>query len=150
MEEATLDEVEKACRDANIDDFIHSLPQEFETVVGERGVKLSGGQRQRMCIARGILKNPKILLLDEATASVDSISENRIQAALDNIMKDRTTIIIAHRLTTIIHVDRIFVFHAGKIMETGNHQTLLKKGGLYSELWINQMKEREQPSARRG
>ena len=145
MEEATIEDVEKACKDANIDDFIHSLPEEFDTVVGERGVKLSGGQRQRMCIARGILKNPKILLLDEATASVDSISENRIQAALDKIMKDRTTIIIAHRLTTIIHVDRIFVFEAGRIVETGNHRRLLAKGGLYSELWENQMKERGHP-----
>lgn len=141
MEDATLEQVEKACRDANIDDFIHSLPQEYNTVVGERGVKLSGGQRQRMCIARGILKNPKILLLDEATASIDSISENRIQAALDTIMKDRTTIIIAHRLTTIIHVDRIFVFDGGRIVETGNHEELLIRDGLYGELWRNQMKE---------
>ncbi len=144
-EDATLDEVEKACEDANIADFIHSLPEGYETVVGERGVKLSGGQRQRMCIARGILKNPRVLLLDEATASVDSISENRIQAALDKIMKDRTTIIIAHRLTTIIHVDRIFVFDAGRIVETGSHRELLGRDGIYTELWANQMKERELP-----
>ena len=147
MEDATLAEVEKACRDANIDDFVHSLPDEYNTVVGERGVKLSGGQRQRMCIARGILKNPKILLLDEATSSIDSISENRIQAALDTIMKDRTTIIIAHRLTTVIHVDRIFVFSEGRIVETGNHTELLERGGLYSELWVNQMKEGDRSHA---
>ena len=146
-EDATIDEVEKACEDANIAEFIQSLPEGYETVVGERGVKLSGGQRQRMCIARGVLKNPKILLLDEATASVDSISENRIQAALDKIMKDRTTIIIAHRLTTIIHVDRIFVFDSGRIVETGNHRQLLAEGGIYSELWANQMKERALPEA---
>jgi ABC-type multidrug transport system fused ATPase/permease subunit len=147
LEDATIDQVEQACEDANIAEFIHSLPEGYETVVGERGVKLSGGQRQRMCIARGVLKNPKILLLDEATASVDSISENRIQAALDKIMQDRTTILIAHRLTTIIHVDRIFVFDSGRIVETGNHRQLLAEGGIYSELWANQMKERALPES---
>ena len=142
-ENATVGEVEAACRDANIDDFVLSLPDNYDTVVGERGVKLSGGQRQRLCIARGILKNPRILLLDEATASVDSISENRIQQALDKIMRDRTTILIAHRLSTITHVDRIYVLDEGRIVETGNHTELLGKGGLYASLWTTQMKERK-------
>ena len=140
-EDATLEEVDAACRDANIDEFVHSLPQEYDTVVGERGVKLSGGQRQRLCIARGILKNPRILLLDEATASVDSISENRIQQALDKIMKDRTTILIAHRLSTTTHVDRIYVLDDGRIVETGTHDHLLGAGGMYYRLWMNQVKK---------
>jgi ABC-type multidrug transport system fused ATPase/permease subunit len=141
-EDATLDEVEAACRDANIEEFVHSLPQKYDTIVGERGVKLSGGQRQRLCIARGILKNPRILLLDEATASVDSISENRIQDALDKIMRDRTTILIAHRLSTITHVDRIYALENGRIAEAGSHEQLLRRNGLYARLWTTQMKER--------
>jgi len=141
--EATLAELDKACKDANVYDFIMELPKKYETMIGERGLKLSGGQRQRLSIARAILKNPKILVLDEATASIDSISENIIQRALDKIMKDRTTIIIAHRLTTIINVDKIFVFDKGLIKEVGSHQQLLAKKGLYSQLWNTQMEEAE-------
>jgi ABC-type multidrug transport system fused ATPase/permease subunit len=139
--EATQDEVDKACRDACIYEFVQELPEGYQTIIGDRGLKLSGGQRQRLSIARAVLKNPRILLLDEATSSVDSISENRIQAALDKIMRDRTTIVIAHRLTTIVNVDRIFVFEAGKVVEEGSHRELLERGGVYYELWTTQMEE---------
>ena len=141
-EGATQEEIERACKDAQILDFIQELPEGYETVIGERGVKLSGGQRQRLSIARAILKNPKILLLDEATSSVDSISENRIQGALDKIMQNRTTILIAHRLTTVINVDRICAIEDGRIVESGSHTELLAKEGLYHRLWTTQMKER--------
>lgn len=139
---ATDEEVDRACKDANIYDFIMDLPKKYETVVGERGLKLSGGQRQRLSIARSVLKNPKILILDEATASIDSISENIIQKALDNIMKGRTSIVIAHRLSTIVNSDKIIVLDDGKIVEVGTHNQLLAKKSHYYELWTAQMKKK--------
>ena len=133
---ATDDEVLKAAHLAHCDDFINSLPHLYETYVGERGVKLSGGERQRVAIARAILKDAPILILDEATSSLDSHSEVLIQDALKNLIKGKTTIVIAHRLSTIREMDRIIVLEKGKIIEDGVHEELAnKKGGLYKKLW---------------
>lgn len=132
---ATEAEIINAAKKANAWDFISSFPEGLETVVGERGVKLSGGQRQRVAIARAVLKDPSILILDEATSSLDAESEQLVQQALDELMKNRTTIIIAHRLATIRKVDTIYVLNEGVISETGSHQDLLAKGnGIYSNL----------------
>lgn len=132
---ASLEEVREAARKANALEFIESFPEQFETVVGERGVKLSGGQRQRIAIARAILKDPAILILDEATSSLDAHSEVLVQEALEKLMEDRTTIIIAHRLSTIKKVDRIFVIKEGKLAEKGSHAELTSlNNGIYSNL----------------
>jgi len=134
--QASLEEIKGAAKAAYIADFIDTLPQGYETIIGERGVKLSGGERQRLAIARALLKNPKILLLDEATSALDSESEKIVQAAINNLMMSRTTFIIAHRLSTVQHADRIIVLDKGEIVEEGKHDELIRKGGLYSRLAI--------------
>ncbi len=132
---ATLSEIETAAQRANAMEFIEKFPDRFDTIVGERGVKLSGGQRQRIAIARAILKNPAILLLDEATSALDSESEKLVQDALNELMKNRTSIVIAHRLATIRNVDKIYVLRNGEIAESGNHDELiLKTDGIYANL----------------
>jgi len=139
--DANQSDIEAAARDAQVHDFIAGLPDGYDTIVGERGLKLSGGEKQRVAIARTLLKNPAILILDEATSALDSATERDIQAALDRIASDRTTLVIAHRLTTIIGADQIFVMDAGQIVERGTHEALLQKQGLYAHLWAQQEKE---------
>jgi ATP-binding cassette subfamily B protein len=137
--DASEKEIEKAAIQANAHTFIKDLPNGYETLVGERGVKLSGGQRQRVAIARAILKDAPILVLDEATSSLDSESEALIQDALWKLMEGRTTIVVAHRLSTIQHMDRIVVLSDGRIVETGSHKTLLRNNsGTYAKLWARQ------------
>ncbi len=139
--EAEEEAIQKAARAANAHDFIMDFPDGYDTVVGERGVGLSGGQKQRISIARAILKNPKILILDEATSSLDSESEALVQEALEHLMENRTTFIIAHRLSTIKNADKIVVVEQGEIMEMGSHQELLKKQGKYASLYRGQFIE---------
>lgn len=136
---ATDKEVVKAAKQAHAHEFISKFPQGYKSLVGERGVKLSGGQRQRIAIARAILKNAPILVLDEATSQLDSITENMIQESLWKLMQGKTTIVIAHRLSTLLHTDRILVFDKGKIIEDSNHGELLSKDGLYKTLWDAQV-----------
>ncbi|NER88928.1 MULTISPECIES: ABC transporter ATP-binding protein [unclassified Moorena] len=137
---ATDREIIEACQLSHIHHFIETLPEKYETIVGERGIKLSGGQKQRLAIARAILKNPQILILDEATSHLDSESENIIQESLKTVAEGRTTIIIAHRLSTVVNCDRIFVLNQGKIVEEGKHQELLKSQGIYYKLWHEQFR----------
>ncbi len=132
-------EVIAAAKRAHADDFIAKLPNGYNSLVGERGVKLSGGQRQRVAIARAILKNAPILILDEATSQLDSVTERDIQDSLWDLMQGKTTIVIAHRLSTLLHMDRILVFDGGKIVEDGTHDELLSRGGLYKTLWDAQV-----------
>jgi len=138
--DATPAELEAAARAANIHDFIMGLPEQYETVVGERGYRLSGGEKQRIALARVILKNPKILVLDEATSHLDSESEALIQEALKHVMAGRTSIVIAHRLSTILSADLILVLDRGRIEEYGTHEELMQIGGFYSELYETQFK----------
>ena len=133
--EATEAELERACRTACAWDFIQELPQKMETEVGERGVKLSGGQKQRLAIARALLRDPRILILDEATSALDSLSEQSFRQALENLRADRTTFVIAHRLSTVKNADLLLVFDKGSIVERGTHQQLLEKHGAYSKLF---------------
>lgn len=130
--------IEEVAKLARVDEFVDKLPDGYDTLVGERGIKLSGGQRQRIAIARAILKDAPILVLDEATSALDSESEAMIQEALDNLMKNRTSIVVAHRLSTIAGLDRIIVLKDGKIIEQGSHAELLKRGGEYKKLWSRQ------------
>lgn len=133
--DASEAEIKEAARKANAHDFIESFPEGYQTIVGERGIKLSGGQRQRIAIARAILKDPVILILDEATSSLDSASESLVQEALENLMKNRTSFVIAHRLSTVRNADKIYVLDKGQIVESGTHQELMDiEEGLYKSL----------------
>jgi ATP-binding cassette subfamily B protein len=138
---ATRDEVEQAARLAHIHHFIQDLPRGYDTLVGERGLKLSGGEKQRVAIARAILKNPTIMVFDEATSSLDSHSEKAILEALREVAVNHTTLVIAHRLSTIIDADQILVMEHGHIIERGDHQTLLQQQELYAHMWELQQKE---------
>ena len=134
VESATMEQVRQAARIANADDFIMATPDQYQTTIGDRGSRLSGGQRQRISIARAILKNPPILILDEATSALDTESEKLVQEALENLMKDRTTLVVAHRLSTIRNADLICVLHEGQIVEQGNHDQLIANNGYYRRL----------------
>jgi len=136
--EASDEELDAATDQARASEFIQDIPGGLDAEVGERGVKLSGGQRQRIAIARVVLKNAPVLVLDEATSSLDSLTERQIQEALDGVMEGRTVIVIAHRLFTIAHLDRILVFDRGEILEDGTHQELLHRRGAYFRLWSQQ------------
>ena len=138
---ATQDEMKDAARVANIHDFVMGLPDHYETIVGERGYRLSSGEKQRLALARVILKNPRILALDEATSSLDSESEALIQEALSRAMAGPTSIVIAHRLSTILAADLILVINQGQIIERGTHNELLKRAGLYARLYETQFRQ---------
>lgn len=135
---ATDEEVEAAAKAAYAHEFIMNLPDGYDTIIGERGVKLSGGQRQRIAIARAILKDPRILILDEATSLVDTEAEQMIQAALENLMHGRTTFVIAHRLSTVRNADKIVVIDEGEVVEQADHETLMRQGGLYADMYMRQ------------
>ena len=136
--DATRQEVEQAARLARIHDFIMALPQRYEAMVGERGLKLSGGEKQRVAIARTILKNPRILLFDEATSALDTRTEQEIQRSLEEVSRGRTTVVIAHRLSTMINADEIVVLDRGRVVERGHHTDLLARDGIYAEMWSRQ------------
>jgi ATP-binding cassette subfamily B protein len=142
---ASQEEVVAAAKSARIHDFIAGLPEGYDTVVGERGLKLSGGEKQRVAIARTILKDPPILILDEATSALDTKTERQIQDELKRLGENRTVLTIAHRLSTVVDADEIIVLDKGRVAERGSHAALLAKGGLYAEMWERQ--EREQAAA---
>ena len=142
---ATEEEMIEACKKANIYDFIQAQEKGLDTMVGNRGLKLSGGEKQRISIARVLLKDPKLLIFDEATSALDSISESKIQEAIDPIIKERTSILIAHRLSTILAADKIYVLKDGQIVESGQHKDLVRAGGVYTELYETQFKHSDMP-----
>ena len=137
--DASEEEIKKACNFAAANDFIQSLPESYQTMIGENGIKLSGGQKQRISIARAVLKNSPIILLDEATSSLDSESEEKVQNAIINLTKNKTTLVIAHRLSTIIRADKIFVLNQGKIVDIGTHTELLENSMIYKNLYSKQL-----------
>jgi ATP-binding cassette subfamily B protein len=139
--DAPPEEVIEAAKAAHIHEFIESLPDKYESRVGERGLKLSGGEKQRVAIARAILKNPSILIFDEATSALDSETEQGIQAELDRIARGRTTLVIAHRLSTVMDADQILVLDQGRIVERGTHKALLEEEGAYAQMWALQLQE---------
>jgi subfamily B ATP-binding cassette protein MsbA len=136
---ASNEEIIEACKFAAAQDFVEKLPNKYETIIGENGIKLSGGQKQRLSIARAILKNSSIILLDEATSSLDSESESVIQKAIENLTKNKTTIIIAHRLSTVMNCDKILVFENGQIIEEGKHEFLVNNSSTYKNLYEKQI-----------
>jgi ATP-binding cassette subfamily B protein/subfamily B ATP-binding cassette protein MsbA len=136
---ASLGELHQAAQVGNALEFIERLPKGFDTIIGERGVKLSGGQRQRIAIARAVLADPRILILDEATSNLDTESERFIQQSLEQLMRDRTCFVIAHRLSTIAHADKIAVIENGQITEVGNHEELMQANGRYREMVLLQV-----------
>jgi ATP-binding cassette subfamily B protein len=140
-------EIEAAARVAQIHDFITSLPEGYATVVGERGLKLSGGEKQRVAIARVVLKNPPILVLDEATSALDTRTELALQADLERVAEGRTTLVIAHRLSTVVDADEIVVLEAGRVIERGTHVQLLARRGLYHQMWTRQQEAPEAQAA---
>jgi len=144
--DATRREVEAAARAAHIHEFIQRLPDGYDSQVGERGLKLSGGEKQRVAIARALLKEPAILIFDEATSALDSKSEQAIQAELDRIQVGRTTLVIAHRLSTVMGADQILVMDQGRIVERGTHAGLLAEGRLYAQMWALQQQEKKEGS----
>jgi ABC-type multidrug transport system fused ATPase/permease subunit len=133
--DATMDDIEAAARLANAHEFISSLPDGYRSLLGSNGTRLSGGQRQRIAIARALIRNPRILILDEATSALDTVSETKVQEALNHLMKDRTTFIIAHRLSTVRNADKIVVLKEGRVEQIGSHQELFEADGLYRELY---------------
>ncbi|GBG12598.1 ATP-binding cassette, subfamily B, bacterial [Novimethylophilus kurashikiensis] len=144
---ATLEDIHNVARAAHIHEFIESLPEKYDTLVGERGVKLSGGERQRIAVARAMLKNPPILIFDEATSALDSSSENAIQRELNRLSTNRTTLIIAHRLSTVVGADEIMVLERGRIVERGTHAELLSLRGMYAQLWLLQQRQEKEKVA---
>jgi len=139
---ASKEEVEHAAKLANIHDFVEQLPQQYDTIVGERGLKLSGGEKQRISIARAVLKNPRIIIFDEATSSLDSHSESVILNAMQEVTHGVTTLVIAHRLSTVVDADTIYVLDQGRVIESGNHRALLEQQGMYAKMWTLQQEER--------
>jgi ATP-binding cassette subfamily B protein len=140
--DSTTEDVEEAARLAQIHDFITSLPDGYDSLVGERGLKLSGGEKQRIAIARAVLKRPRIFLFDEATSALDSHTEQDIQANLRAVSSNTTTLIIAHRLSTVVHATEILYIDGGRILERGTHEALLDRDGLYAAMWRRQLKAR--------